>query len=200
MIQMISSSSCWMITSVNHVQNLLLFIMATGSIVIKIACNVLLKMYWANKWCTVQQWCLMTWVKDCYCRLTFVGLHQRQLLSNSPSHNFTNLGNQIPVYLLPKVCFSIPEHCCCTICMLTLIIYSFLCFAGMWVGAIIPVYSKDMNMYHNVEYQFWCITEVKVTNYLSSASINCMSLCHFLRTIHRYTKKILGNVYVDETK
>lgn len=122
----------------------------------------------------------MTFVKDCYCRLTFVGLHQRQLLLclswhqslNSPSHNFTNLGNQIPVYLLPKVCFSNPEHCCFTICMLTLNIYPFLCFAGMWVGAIIPVYSKDMNMYHNVEYQFWCITEVKVRNYLSSVSIN----------------------------
>ena len=69
-------------------------------------------------------------------------------------HNFTNLGNQIRVYLLSKVCLSCPEHYCFTICMLIFNIYSFLCFAGMWVGAIIPVCSKDMNMNHNVEYQF----------------------------------------------
>ena len=87
-------------------------------------------------------------------KTTSMVLVMASVTENSPSHNFTNLGNQIPVYLLSKVCFSIPKHCCCTIFMLTLNIYSFLCFAGMWVGAIIPVYSKDMNMYHNVEYQF----------------------------------------------
>ena len=60
----------------------------------------------------------------------------------------------------------------------------------MWVGAIIPVDSKDMIIYHNFEYQFWCITEVKVINYLSSVSILLyMSVCLSVIFWEQYTGK-----------